>query len=213
VSLVEVDARYVPRALCRAHTRRRGDTHPTWAWKRRDALGCADCARLGGDRIDDRTAYIGRRGQYAGDAGPLPLFDARGRIVGLEDARGALRAARGDDVTYHRLIVSLDARSPIATPAAARTWAAYVLGDLAAYLDARPVVAAAVHLDSGNAHMHALIGGVAARDDHRVPVEIRRPHLEMLRTKGAERARQVAQGIRGGERERQGGDIGGRVTR
>jgi len=213
VSLIEVDARYVPRALCRAHKRRRNDTHPTWAWKRREALGCDDCARLGNDRISDRTAYIGRRGQYAGDEGPLPLFDGRGRIVALEDTRDALTVARSDDVTYHRLIVSLDARSPIATPSAARAWAAYVLGDLAANLDARPVVAAAVHFDSGNVHMHALIGGVAARDDHRVPVEIRRPHLEMLRTRGAERARQVAHGSRGGERERQSGDSGSRVTR
>lgn len=213
MSLVEVDARYVPRALCRAHTRRRNDTRPTGAWKRRDALNCADCTRLGNDRIADRTAYMGRRGQYEGDEGPLPLFDARGRIVALEDARAALRAARSEEVTNHRLIVSLDARSPIKTPAVARAWAAYVLGDLAAHLDARPVVTAAVHFDSGNVHMHALIGGVAARDDHRVPVEIRCPHLEMLRTRGAERARQVAHGSRGGERERQSGDSGERMTR
>ncbi len=52
---------------------------------------------------------------------------------------------------------------------------------------------AAVHFDSGNVHMHALIGGVAARGDDRVPVEIRRPHLEMLRTMGTERARQIAE--------------------
>ncbi len=124
------------------------------------------------------------------------IFDAHGDVAGQAAARAILTAAIGPKVAFHRLVLSPGRRAGVARPIDLRTWTRLLLMDLGHALGQRLVWVAAVHRNTDEPHVHALLAGAAARTQwpHNgkvLSVELRPPHYALLRECGDVRAAEI----------------------
>jgi len=124
------------------------------------------------------------------------LFDAHGDVADQAAARALLTAAIGPKVAFHRLILAPGRRGGLVRLIDLHTCTRLVLMDLGHALGQRLVWVAAVHRNTDEPHVHALLAGAAERTQWPYQGKIRGvtllpPHYALLRERGDLRAAEI----------------------
>ncbi len=147
------------------------------------------------------SARLTQQCRYISRAGTLPLFGRLLAQVSPVEAR-ALIAAHGlapqwdGKVTFHRIVLSLQADQGLDDTATARALVAVSMEDLGLLLDRRPVWVAGVHRDTDHTHAHVLLAGsddTGKGDIRGRSVEIRGRALDKWKRQVEERARRLVE--------------------